>query len=116
MRAIAPMAGNIQVSGCEDGDQPVAVMGFHGDDDNVVTIDGGRAGRDVFIERNGCMEQSTPVTPSWCEGAPASYSPCSCVSYEGCTAGYPVIWCEFNGGHTPAQNSAASIWEFFSQF
>lgn len=116
MRAIAPQAGNIQVSGCEDGTKPVAVMGFHGDDDTVVAIDGGRRGRDTFVERNQCMDQTMPVEPSWCDGLNASNEPCSCVSYQGCSAGYPVIWCEFNGPHTPAPNSGAAIWKFFSQF
>ncbi len=116
MRAIAPMAGNITVAGCENNEQPVAVMGFHGDDDTVVAIDGGRAGRDKFIARNGCSETSTPVTGGWCEGVNASNEPCSCVSYEGCMDGYPVIWCEFNGPHTPAPNSGATIWNFFAQF
>jgi poly(3-hydroxybutyrate) depolymerase len=116
LRAIAPMAGNIQVSGCEDGDAPVAVLGFHGLEDTVVSIDGGRDGRDVFIERNGCTEQSMPAEPSWCSGIGQNYQPCSCVSYQGCTAGYPVIWCEFTGPHTPAPSSAATIWSFFSQF
>jgi polyhydroxybutyrate depolymerase len=116
MRAIAPQAGNIQVSGCEDGTQSVAVMGFHGVNDTVVDIDGGRDGRDVFVERNGCMEATMAVTPSWCDGLQASNQPCSCVSYQGCKAGYPVIWCEFNGPHTPAPNSGATIWNFFSQF
>jgi polyhydroxybutyrate depolymerase len=116
MRAIAPQAGNSSVSGCEDGDRPVAVMGFHGDDDTVVTIDGGRNGRDVFVERNGCTTDTMPVTPSWCDGLNSSNQPCSCVSYQGCDAGYPVIWCEFNGGHTPAPSSGETIWNFFSQF
>jgi polyhydroxybutyrate depolymerase len=117
MRAVAPQAGNIQVSGCEDGSRPVAVMGFHGDDDTVVPIDGGRAGRDVLIERNGCSEQTVPVDPSvYCDGLNSSNEPCSCVSYEGCMDGYPVIWCEFNGPHTPAPSSGATIWNFFSQF
>jgi poly(3-hydroxybutyrate) depolymerase len=116
MRAIAPQAGNIMVSGCEDGDRPVAVMGFHGDDDTVVSPDGGHAGRDVFIERNNCSNETTPLTPSWCEGLGDNNQPCSCVSYEGCDEGYPVIWCDFNGGHTPAPNSGETIWNFFSQF
>ena len=116
MRAIAPQAGNIQVAGCEGGDQPVAVMGFHGDDDTVVSIDGGRAGRDVFIERNQCTEQTMPATPSWCDGLGSSNQPCTCVSYQGCMPGYPVTWCEFNGPHTPAPSSGATIWNFFSQF
>lgn len=116
MRAIAPMAGNTQVSGCASGTAPVAVMGFHGDDDTVVSIDGGRRGRDIFVERNGCTEETTPVEPSWCDGLNDSNKPCSCVSYQGCDDGYPVIWCEFNGPHTPAPNSAATIWNFFAQF
>jgi len=116
MRAVAPQAGNIQVSGCENGTRPVAVMGFHGDDDTVVAIDGGRAGRDVFIERNQCSETTMPLEPSWCEGLNQNNQPCTCVSYQNCAAGYPVIWCEFNGPHTPAPNSAATIWNFFAQF
>jgi len=116
MRAVAPQAGNIQVSGCENGTRPVAVMGFHGDDDSVVSIDGGRAGRDVFIERNQCSETTMPLDPTWCDGLNQSNQPCTCVSYQNCAAGYPVIWCEFNGPHTPAPNSAATIWNFFAQF
>jgi poly(3-hydroxybutyrate) depolymerase len=110
------MAGNISVAGCENGDRPVALMGFHGDDDTVVAIDGGRAGRDKFVERNGCTSMTTPVTGGWCDGVQASNEPCMCVSYEGCMDGYPVIWCEFNGPHTPAPNSGATIWNFFAQF
>jgi hypothetical protein len=91
-------------------------MGFHGDDDSVVSIDGGRTGRDRFVERNGCTEQTMPVSGGWCDGVNTSNEPCTCVSYQGCTAGYPVIWCEFNGPHTPAPNSAQTIWDFFSQF
>jgi poly(3-hydroxybutyrate) depolymerase len=64
VRAIAPMAGNPQVSGCTAGTTPVAVMGFHGDDDTVVAINGGRQDRDIFLDRNGCMEQGMTVMPS----------------------------------------------------
>ncbi len=116
VRAIAPMSGNPQVSGCTAGTTPVAMMGFHGDDDTVVAISGGEAGRDIFIERNGCMEQGMTATPSWCDSAPQSNQPCTCTSYPGCTAGYPVTWCQFNGPHTPAPNSASTIWNFFAGF
>lgn len=117
VRAIAPMAGNSQVSGCTNGATPVAMMGFHGVNDSVVAISGGRNARDIFVERNGCTDETVPVaSPSWCDGINANQQPCSCVSYQGCMAGYPTIWCEFNADHTPAPNSAATIWNFFSQF
>jgi poly(3-hydroxybutyrate) depolymerase len=102
-RAIAPMSGALY-SGCEDGDNPVAMWGSHGDADTVVPLDNGRSARDVFIERNHCEQETMPVDPS------------PCVSYQGCDAGYPLVWCEFSGGHAMPSNSGQSIWTFFSQF
>ena len=116
MRAIAPMAGNTSVAGCGTGSRPVAVMGFHGTEDQVVAIDGGRKGRDAFVERNKCSQQTMPAQTTWCDTAGQNFQPCSCVSYQGCMDGYPVTWCEYNGQHMPAPNSAATLWSFFSQF
>jgi len=116
MRAIAPMAGNNTVAGCENGTRPVAMMGFHGTEDQVVAIDGGRKARDVFVQRNKCTTQTMPAPTTWCDTAGQSFQPCSCVSYQGCQEGYPVTWCEFKGMHMPAPNSAATLWSFFSQF
>jgi polyhydroxybutyrate depolymerase len=116
MRAIAPMAGNTSVAGCQSGTRPVAMMGFHGTDDTVVAIDGGRAGRDAFVKRNKCTAQTTPTTPTWCDAAGQKYQPCTCVTYQGCMEGYPVVWCEYKGPHMQAPNSGASLWSFFSQF
>jgi polyhydroxybutyrate depolymerase len=116
MRAIAPMAGNTSVAGCENGSRPVAMMGFHGTDDQVVAIDGGRKGRDAFVTRNKCSAQTMPAQPTWCDVAGQNYQPCTCVSYQGCMDGYPVTWCEYKGQHMIAPNSGATIWNFFSQF
>jgi poly(3-hydroxybutyrate) depolymerase len=115
-RAIAPMAGNSTVSGCTAGTQPVAYMGFHGTHDSVVDIAGGRTARDVFVKRNGCSSQTTPSSPSWCDGLASNYQPCTCVDYQGCMAGYPVTWCEYNADHQAAPNSGPTLWTFFSQF
>ena len=52
-RAVAPMAGNA-TSGCVSGTTRVAYMGFHGDDDTVVSIASGRTSRDTIVQRNGC--------------------------------------------------------------
>jgi poly(3-hydroxybutyrate) depolymerase len=116
MRAVAPMAGNIMVSGCEDGTRPVALLGFHGTDDGVVEIAGGQAGRDVMAERNGCTTQTMPAEPSWCDGLAQNFQPCTCVAYQGCMPGYPVTWCEYTAGHMPAPSSGKTLWSFFSQF
>jgi len=107
-RAIAPMAGALY-SGCEDGTAPVAMWGSHGYSggampDGVVPIADGREGRDVFLERNGCGTQTTPVAPD------------ECVAYQGCQDGYPVTWCEWDGGHTVPPFASQAIWDFFSQF
>src|SRR3569832_1407825 len=115
-RAIAPMAGNSTVSGCLAGTQPVAYMGFHGTHDSVVDISGGRTARDVFVKRNGCSGDTTPASPSWCDGIDAKYQPCTCVDYQGCMPGYPVTWCEYNADHQAAPNSGPTLWKFFTQF
>lgn len=116
IRAVAPQAGNTSVSGCSNSDLPVALMGFHGTEDTVVDIDGGRTGRDKILARNGCSQTSTPIDGGWCDVAGDNYQPCTCVSYDGCMDGYPVIWCEFTGPHTPAPNAGQTLWDFFSQF
>lgn len=102
-RAIAPMSGALY-SGCADGDAPVAFLGFHGTNDDVVPFENGVTARDEFVERNGCQPESAAVEAD------------GCLRFEGCAAGAPVTWCEFNGGHTPAPGSEQAIWDFFSQF
>jgi polyhydroxybutyrate depolymerase len=102
-RAIAPMSG-APYSGCEDGDQPVAFLGIHGDADNVVPLSNGEQGRDEFLARNNCDTQTMPTEPS------------GCVAYQGCDAGYPVTWCQFSGGHSPPNFASETVWDFFSQF
>ncbi len=105
-RAIAPFAGALY-SGCKDGTTPVAMWGSHGysnGGDGVVPIADGRKGRDVFLKRNGCGTETKKVEPD------------ECVSYQGCKDGYPVTWCEWNGGHSTPRFATDAVWEFFSQF
>ncbi len=102
-RAIAPLSGALY-SGCGNGTEPIAMWGAHGLSDNVVPIDDGRAGLAEVLERNHCSDQSMPTTPD------------TCVEYQGCDEGYPVTWCEFDGGHGPQRWQVDPIWEFFSQF
>ena len=89
-------------------------MAFIGSDDTL--LDGHRQAVDIFAERNGCSEETEPVEPSWCDELDSEFEPCSCVEYQGCKAGYPVIECEYNAGHQFAPDAGATLWSFFSQF
>jgi poly(3-hydroxybutyrate) depolymerase len=105
-RAVAPMSG-AEYSGCVSGTSPVAFWGAHGTAngaDGVVPIADARTARDEFLRRNGCGTTTAAVSPS------------PCVTYQGCRAGYPVTWCEFNGGHAPWSPSSQAVWDFFSQY
>ena len=102
-RAIAPMSGAL-FSGCEDGDTPIAMLGFHGTTDTVVDIAQGVRARDEIAGRNGCQPEAQAVEAD------------GCLAFQGCSEGHSVTWCEFDGGHMPAPQSAPRIWDFFSQF
>ena len=56
------------------------------------------------------------MQPSWCDGLGSNYLPCTCVEYQGCKAGYPVVECEYTAGHQFAPDAGATLWDFFSQF
>jgi poly(3-hydroxybutyrate) depolymerase len=114
-RAIAPMAGNTTTSGgCEDSTRSVATMAFIGTDDSL--LNGHRQAVEIFAERDGCSTQTMTMQPSWCDGLNSSFEPCTCVEYQGCKAGYPVISCEYKAGHQFAPSAGNALWDFFSQF
>jgi poly(3-hydroxybutyrate) depolymerase len=109
-RAIAPMAGGIPnpdhpYSGCDERNMhPIAVWMAHGDNDTVVPLADGKDALEIFLRRNQCQEQTSPVTPS------------PCVAYQGCLADYPVHFCQFSGGHSVPSFASEAIWKFFDQF
>jgi polyhydroxybutyrate depolymerase len=106
LRAIAPM------SGMGPGYGPlkptcvgeVAVWMSHGNTDTTVPTAQGEASRDYWASANHCQATTKPIDPS------------PCVAYDGCDAGHPVTWCEFEGGHTIPAFASKAIWSFFSQF
>jgi polyhydroxybutyrate depolymerase len=104
-RAIAPMAGSGPRSfgggGCMG---EVAAILFHGQSDNVVSFASGQGSRDHWVEANGCSTMTMPGSPS------------QCVEYTGCNDGYPVVWCEYPGGHTQPSFGPDAIWTFFERF
>lgn len=105
-RAIAPIAGmgpGYGGFGAQCAGQ-VAAWIAHGNTDNIVPFSSGQASRDHWAEENSCSEMSSPTSPS------------PCVAYDGCDVGYPVHWCEFDGGHTIPGFASEAIWNFFEQF
>jgi len=114
LRAIVPMAGNTFTSGgCENGTRPVAVMALIGLQDSL--LDGHRQAVSTYARRDECTTTTETMDPSWCDGLGSSNLPCTCVEYQGCRSGYPVISCEYTAGHVQAPNPGA-IWDFIAQF
>jgi len=115
-RAVAIYAGGV-ISGCNGGTQPIAYLHAHGLTDNVLSISGGRSMRDRFVRNNGCTAASPPE-PAQGSGTHTEFH------YSGCSAGHPVAWYAFDGGHTPTPRDRGSnaawlpqeTWTFFTQF
>ena len=91
-----------------------ATMAFIGTGDTL--LEGHRDAVRVFVERNGCSTQTAPAQPSWCDGLNSDFLPCTCVEYQGCSTGYPVIECEYKAAHQFAPSAGQTLWDFFSQF
>lgn len=100
VRAIAPVSGGLVPGTCKG---PVAAWVAHGDKDISVPPSEGIAARDHWLKENGCTSTSAPTSPA------------PCVAYDGCTAGHPVTWCSFDGGHYPLPGfTGQAIWDFFA--
>jgi poly(3-hydroxybutyrate) depolymerase len=102
-RAIAPESGEL-FGNCPSNSGPVAVWQSQGDSDTTVPPANAQSANTYFATKNHCSTQTVPVSPS------------PCVAYQGCDPGYPVIWCEFPGGHTPWSQAPDPVWAFFNQF
>jgi poly(3-hydroxybutyrate) depolymerase len=103
LRAIAAIAGfdETPLARCEG---PVAAWLAHdADDDSYATLARGIVARDRLREQNGCSTASAPEQ--------------SCVRYQRCRAGYPVVWCQTKGrGHDiRGEDAPPRVWRFFSR-
>ncbi len=101
-RAIAPMAGSGPRAGRCVG--KVAAWITHGSADGTVSFASGQASRDHWRMSNGCTTET--------EAPDAN----GCVTYKGCAAGHPVVWCQTTAGHTQPRFAPQATWAFFSQF
>jgi polyhydroxybutyrate depolymerase len=90
--------GNLVCAG-----QPVAALIGHGQSDGNVLLKDGVSSRDHWQRVNGCAAATQPWGPS------------PCVTYDGCAAGRPLVYCEIPGlGHAVWSSGAAATWKFLS--
>ncbi len=111
-RAVAGHSGGgvTPPSSCE----PIAYLGSLG-----LRESGGQGGQetqtDRFAEWNSCTIETLPEAPS---GGHV------CTNYDGCPVDKPVVWCSFDGEHTPSPTDNGQstswmpsvVWPFFTQF
>jgi len=98
VRAIAPVAAAAPSVECRG---QAAAWLAHGTADEVVPFGAGTTARRRWSSRNGCASEVDPATPTFC------------TSHVGCDEGYPVHFCDHDGGHTWPRWASAAIWEFF---
>ena len=74
---------------------PIAAMLVHDDTDDQNVIGEGIKARDRIKAINGCSDETMPYV--W-DTDPST--PSTCVTYQGCAPGFPLIWCPtHNKGH-----------------
>lgn len=82
----------------------LAVWISHGNKDNNVPFSYGQKSRDYWVKANHCGSETVTVMPG------------NCLEYQGCDEGYPVQFCEFDGGHMVPSFAGEATWNFFSRF
>jgi hypothetical protein len=90
--------------------QPIPFFSALGDDGS-----GQGMSSDYFAKTNGCTVETMPMPPA---GGHV------CTDYKGCSPGFPVRWCDYDGDHTPSpadsgQKSSwvpAEVWNFIKEY
>jgi len=86
-----------QLSGCDGGNDPIALWQMVGLTDTTCPMNLATPIRDRFVKNNGCTAQSPPQPPN----PPPYLSPGGhiCTDYAGCSPGHPLRWCVHQSGH-----------------
>ena len=86
-----------QLSGCDGGNDPIALWQMVGLMDKTCDMKLATPIRDRFVKNNGCTVQNPPQPP---EPPPyLSNGGHICTDYAGCSAGHPLRWCVHQSGH-----------------
>ncbi len=116
-------AGVVRGQGNASGNQvglpmckgPIAAMFAHDVNDDQNSFAGAEMARDRILKSNGC---GTDTLPYDYDGDPST--PSTCVMYQGCLPGYPVVWCPTMApAGRPTHNnqvpiSTVGFWRFWS--
>lgn len=102
-RAVAPMSSSLP-DPCSNALPAMPYWGSHGLQDTTILPAQGEAVRDSYRARNHCSDSTSAPNEN------------GCISYDGCDAEAPVVWCTFTGAHEPAPFAGPAIWAFLSQF
>jgi poly(3-hydroxybutyrate) depolymerase len=116
-RAVAVLSGSAGAS-LPNCTAAVPFYAQHGLNDTSIAIERGRTMRDIFVRNNGCAPAANATAPPAGSGGHVK------TVYQGCKAGFPVTWVEFDGGHSPQpkDRGANKTWAadetaaFFAQF
>jgi poly(3-hydroxybutyrate) depolymerase len=86
-----------QLSGCDGGNDPIALWQMVGLEDTVCPMSLATPIRDRFVRNNGCTSQNPPQPAK----APPYLNPGGhvCTNYAGCSSGHPLRWCVHQSGH-----------------
>jgi poly(3-hydroxybutyrate) depolymerase len=86
-----------QLSGCDGGNDPIALWQMVGLEDNTCSMGMATPIRDRFVKNNACTAQNPPQPPK----GPPYLNPGGhvCTDYAGCSTGHPVRWCVHQSGH-----------------
>ncbi len=124
-RAVAMYSVGL-LSGCSGGTQPIAYLASHGVSDPVLSYSGGVSLLDRFVRNDGCTMQTPPKPAVGSETHIAT-------NFKNCSAGHPVEFIAFDGGHDASPCDGSCIhapastkgretylpgltWQFFTQF
>ncbi len=90
---------------------PIPAMMAHDDTDTQNVIAEGMKARDRVKAMNGCSDETVPY-----EWDTKSTTVSTCVQYQGCKPGFPLIWCPTHGkGHSDmVPISTTGFWKFWS--
>jgi poly(3-hydroxybutyrate) depolymerase len=104
-----------QLSGSCKPAKPVAYYASHGTNDTVLNYSLGL----TLLQNMATVDSCTATTPT-----KVTSGNHVCTNFMGCSAGYPVEFCSFNGPHTPDPTDPGqgtsweyqNVWTFLSQF